>query len=234
MVNLLLTLQQYGNPRTFALVNFCTQGNEKRLNISPPKGAAGGAGKNIDKRALMSFIHVLIVSLFDTIASYCAMANGRGGWVILGVKEHDGEFTPVGVVDPQKIKTDLFNQLNDRDRVSVNVLQSEKDVQLVNLQGSQVLAIHISPARRQRKPVHLKTSPFGNTYQRLHEGDRFCDDMTVKRMLAEQIHDSRDNEVLSEHYAFDEDIDLDSMKAYRNLLSSNNPQHPCLACEPFE
>lgn len=170
----------------------------------------------------------------DFWPTYSAMANGRGGWVILGVKEQDGEFTPVGVTDPQKIKTDLFNQLNDRDRVSANVLQSEKDVQLVNLQGREVLAIHISPAIRKQKPVHLKKSPFGNTYQRLHEGDRICDDMTVKRMLAEQIHDSRDNEVLSEHYGFDEDIDLDSLKVYRNLLSSNNPQHPYLACEPFE
>jgi hypothetical protein len=87
---------------------------------------------------------------------------------------------------------------------------------------------------RKQKPVHLKKSPLGNTYQRLHEGDRLCDDMTVKRMLAEQIHDSRDNEVLSEHYTFQDDIDLDSLKVYRNLLSANNPQHPYLACEPFE
>lgn len=92
----------------------------------------------------------------DFWPTYSAMANGRGGWVILGVKEQDGEFTPVGVVDSQKIKTDLFNQLNDRDRVSANVIRSEKDVQLVSLQGKEVLAIHISPAMRKQKPVHLK------------------------------------------------------------------------------
>lgn len=162
------------------------------------------------------------------------MANGRGGWVVLGVKEQAGKFIPVGIVDPEKIKADLFNQLNDRDRVSANVLRSENDVQQVSLQGTDVLAIHIPQAMRKQKPVHLKKSPFGNTYQRLHEGDRVCDDMTVKRMLAEQIHDSRDNEVLSEHYTFQDDIDLDSLKVYRNLLSANNPQHPYLACEPFE
>lgn len=170
----------------------------------------------------------------DFWPTYSAMANGRGGWVILGVKEQAGKFMPVGVVDPEKIKTDLFNQLNDRDRVSVNVLRSENDVQLVSLQGKNVLAIHIPQAMRKQKPVHLKKSPFGNTYQRLHEGDRLCDDITVKRMLAEQIHDSRDNEVLSEHYTFADDIDQDSLKIYRNLLSANNPQHPYLAYEPFE
>lgn len=170
----------------------------------------------------------------DFWPTYSAMANGRGGWVVLGVKEQAGKFTPVGIADPEKIKTDLFNQLNDRDRVSANVLRSENDVQQVSLQGMDVLAIHIPQAMRKQKPVHLKKSPFGNTYQRMHEGDRVCDDMTVKRMLAEQIHDSRDNEVLSEHYTFQDDIDLDSLKVYRNLLSANNPQHPYLACEPFE
>ncbi|EGK4119505.1 AAA family ATPase [Escherichia coli] len=170
----------------------------------------------------------------DFWPTYSAMANGRGGWVVLGVKEQAGKFTPVGVVDPEKIKTDLFNQLNDRDRVSVNVLRSENEVQLVSLQGKNVLAIHIPQAMRKQKPVHLKKFPFGNTYQRLHEGDRLCDDITVKRMLAEQIHDSRDNEVLSEHYTFADDIDQDSLKIYRNLLSANNPQHPYLVYEPFE
>lgn len=170
----------------------------------------------------------------DFWPTYSAMANGRGGWVILGIREQAGQFTPVGVVDPEKIKTDLFNQLNDRERVSVNLLRSENDVQLVSLHGKDVLAIHIRQAMRKQKPVYLKKSPFGNTYQRLHEGDRLCDDMTVKRMLAEQLHDSRDNEVLSEHYVFEEDIDSDSLKVYRNLLSANNSQHPYLAYEPFE
>lgn len=170
----------------------------------------------------------------DFWPTYSAMANGRGGWVILGVKEQAGTFTPVGVIDAEKIKTDLFNQLNDRERVSVNVLKSENDVQQISFQGKVVLAIHIPQAMRKQKPVHLKKSPFGNTYQRLHEGDRLCDDMCVKRMLAEQIHDSRDNEVLSAHYNFQDDIDQDSLRVYRNLLSANNPQHPYLACEPFE
>ncbi|MFK8257909.1 RNA-binding domain-containing protein [Erwinia sp. AnSW2-5] len=170
----------------------------------------------------------------DFWPTYSAMANGRGGWIVLGVKEQAGKFSPVGVVDPEKIKTDLFNQLNDRDRVSVNVLRSEEDVQIVSLQGKDVLAIHIPQAMRKQKPVYLKKSPFGNTYWRLHEGDRLCDDITVKRMLAEQLYDSRDNEVLSEHYAFVEDIDSDSLRIYRNLLSANNPQHPYLTYGPFE
>lgn len=142
------------------------------------------------------------------------------------MKEVAGTFIPVGVTDYEKVKTDLFNQLNDRDKISVNLLQAECDVQLVCLQNRDVLAIHIPQATRKQKPVHLKKSPFGNTWLRFHDGDHVCDDMTVKRMLAEQLHDSRDNEVLSEYFTFEEDIELDSLRVYRNLLSANNPQHP--------
>ncbi|WP_240474001.1 helix-turn-helix domain-containing protein [Salinivibrio socompensis] len=169
----------------------------------------------------------------DFWSSYSAMANGRGGWVILGVQEKHGEFTPVGVVEPEKVKTDLFNQLNDRDKVSNNVI-SDQDAQHVILQGKPVLAIHIPPASRKQKPVHLKKTPFGNTYLRMHEGDRRCDDETVKRMLAEQLHDSRDNEILSAHYSFADDINIDSLKTYRNLLAAHSPQHPYLEYELFE
>ncbi len=169
----------------------------------------------------------------DFWPSYSAMANGRGGWVILGVKEENRQFIPVGINDIEKVKTDLFNQLNDKDKVSVNVI-TDSDVQTVQLQGKSVLAIHIPPAMRKQKPVHLKKNPFSNTYLRMHEGDRRCDDDTVKKMLAEQIHDIRDNEVLSEHYDFAEDIDIDSLKTYRNLLTAHNPTHPFLDRELFD
>ncbi|EPX9364577.1 AlbA family DNA-binding domain-containing protein, partial [Aeromonas veronii] len=169
----------------------------------------------------------------DFWSSYSAMANGRGGWVILGVEEKERKFIPVGVTELDKVQQDLFNQLNDRDRVSVNLL-SAQNVQVVHLAGKSIMAIHIPAAMRKQKPVHLKKSPFGNTYLRLHDGDRRCDDETVKRMLAEQLHDSRDGEILSEHYDFSQDIDLDSLKVYRNLLSAHSPQHPYLDFDLFE
>ncbi|WP_261642532.1 RNA-binding domain-containing protein [Erwinia mallotivora] len=170
----------------------------------------------------------------DFWPTYSAMSNSHGGSVILGVKELSGKFIAVGINDQEKIKSDLFNQLNDRDRVSANVLKSEQDVQSVTIDGATVLAIYIPAASRKQKPVHLKKTPFGNTYVRLYDGDRICDDMTVKKMLAEQLHDSRDNQILSRHYHFSEDIDLESLTAYRNLLSAYNHQHPYLTYDLFE
>ena len=170
----------------------------------------------------------------DFWPSYSAMANCKGGWIILGVKEKEREFIPIGISEPDKLLQDLFNQLNDRDKVSINLLTEESILRL-NVEQKTILAIYIPPAIRKQKPVHLKKSPFSNnTFVRIHDGDRPCSDESVKRMLAEQIHDSRDDEILSEHYNFIDDIDLDSLKIYRNLLSAHSPHHPYLDLQLFE
>ncbi|MFC0138709.1 helix-turn-helix domain-containing protein [Erwinia mallotivora] len=90
----------------------------------------------------------------DFWPTWSAMSNSHGGWVILGVKELSGKFIAVGINDQEKIKSDLFNQLNDRERVSANVLKSEQDVQSVTIDGATVLAIYIPAASRKQKPVH--------------------------------------------------------------------------------
>ena len=164
----------------------------------------------------------------DFWSSYSALANSRGGWIILGVREKKGRFTIEGVKNYEKVRTDLFNQLNDKGKVSVNLLQGTSDAEFINFNGKTIIAIRIRAASRTQKPVYLNKSPLGNTYIRQDDGDRQCDEITVKRMLAEQLYESRDNLILSEHYSFEEDINQDSLKSYRNLLSSHNPQHPFL------
>lgn len=164
----------------------------------------------------------------DFWASYSAMANTRGGWVILGIKEKKGHFSIEGVSEPEKIRTDLFNQLNDRDKVSVNLLKGTEDVLFIQLENKTIIAIRVPPASRKQKPVYITKSPFGNTYIRQDDGDRRCDDLAVKRMLAEQLYESRDNQILSSHFSFNQDINHDSLRTYRNLLSAHNPQHPYL------
>ncbi len=45
--------------------------------------------------------------------------------------------------------------------------------------------------------MYLNQNPLrGNTYRRLHDGDRKCSDEVVSRMLAEQTEDSRDTKIL--------------------------------------
>lgn len=68
----------------------------------------------------------------------------------------------------------------------------------------------------------------------MHEGDRVCEYDFAKWMLAEQINDSKDIQVLYEHYSLEEDINHQSLNSYRNRLSAYKPDHPFLDLEPFE
>jgi predicted HTH transcriptional regulator len=159
----------------------------------------------------------------DFWSTYSAFANTHGGVILLGVRESRGTFSVEGIPDIGKMRTDLFNLLNSRDKVSVNLLHDE-DVREIQLSGKSVLQVSVPAAGRKNKPVHLHGNPFGNTYRRLHDGDRRCDDDTVRRMIAEQVDDSRDLRILK---GFDlSDLALDSLHTYRRHFASLKPDHP--------
>ena len=167
----------------------------------------------------------------DFWPTYSAMANAHGGVVLLGVREKAGKFSVAGVPDAGRLRRDLFNTLNNRAKVSVNLL-SEADVLVRELAGVQVLEVHIPQALRQQKPVFLNGQPLGNTYRRLHDGDRRCDDEVVKRLLAEQMEESRDTRILDK-FGLD-DLDRDSLRAYRNAFAVHRPGHPWVALDDQE
>lgn len=168
----------------------------------------------------------------DFWPTYSAFANTHGGLVVLGVKEKQGKFELRGLPDADRLITDLFNTLNNRNKVSVNLL-TDSHVKKMPLPGGDIVLVQIPAASRKQKPVYLNGNPFnGNTYRRLHEGDRHCDDETVKRMLAEQVEDERDQRILPD-FGID-DIDAESLRIYRQMLRDRNPAHPFLEYEGVE
>ena len=88
----------------------------------------------------------------DFWPTYSAMANAHGGMVILGIQEKSGVFSVVGLKDINKVRSDLFNNLNNHGKVSVNLL-SDADAQEVILEGQAVLILSIPQAGRKDKPV---------------------------------------------------------------------------------
>jgi predicted HTH transcriptional regulator len=160
----------------------------------------------------------------DFWRTYSAFANTGGGVVLLGVREKQGQFSLAGVEDVSKVRRELFDALNNRQKVSVNVL-TDAAVREVKLDGTTLLAIEIPRANRKQRPVHLTLNPFGgNTYRRLNDGDRALPDDEVKRMIAEQVEDSRDDRVLR-GYEF-EDLEETTFRAYRQMFANRDPNHP--------
>jgi len=104
--------------------------------------------------------------------TYSAFANTRGGLILLGVREDSGRFTVHGVDDADRVVTDLFNTVNNPDKVSIN-LQADAHIRRMTVDGRTLIAVEVPSAGRKQKPVYLNGNPLrGNTYRRLHDGDR--------------------------------------------------------------
>ena len=87
-------------------------------------------------------------SLWDT---YSAFANTYGGTILLGVVEHMDEqdnakrFEIVGVEDADKIRKDLWNTVNSREKVNINLL-CDDDIQTIDIDSKKIIAINVPRA----------------------------------------------------------------------------------------
>lgn len=161
-------------------------------------------------------------SLWET---YSAMANTDGGVMVLGVKENDGDFEIQGLEDPAKTEKDFWTTINNRGKVSTNLLAND-NVRIVLVDSKSVLCVQVPRANRRQRPVFVGQNPLDGTYRRYSDGDYLCSREEVGRMLADQSDQPADCEVLTGFRL--EDLDKRSLEQYRNRFASRSPAHPWL------
>lgn len=121
--------------------------------------------------------------------TYSAFANTIGGTIFLGIDENRKEKNPakrfaiVGVKGAQKILTDFWNTINSN-KVSENIL-TDADTEIVEVDGKQVIVIHVPQANWRVKPIYLNDNVYRGTFRRNHEGDYHCSEESVKAMIRE-------------------------------------------------
>ncbi|RDV36232.1 AAA family ATPase [Bradymonadaceae bacterium TMQ3] len=161
-------------------------------------------------------------SMWET---YSAMANTSGGVILLGARElKDGSLEFRGLGDITRVETDLWNQLQNPEKVSANILTRES-VEQVEVNGVDILLIHVPKASRADRPVFIKGSWETGTYVRVHEGDRRLSMDVARRMVADAIND-RDASVL-EDFTLD-DLHAGTIRRYREFFAARRPEHPYL------
>ena len=157
--------------------------------------------------------------------TYSAMANTDGGTIVLGV---DDNGTISGLPDPDQARKNLWDNLNNRGKVSINLL-SEGDVQPRTLEGKAVLVMRVSRATRQQRPVFVGQNPLTGTFRRNYEGDYHCTEYEVGRMWADRAEEPADGRIL-EHFTLG-DVDEPSLQQYRQRFSARVSEHPWLALD---
>lgn len=189
-------------PESFSLELLTTYKESSRLEV---KSARGG----------------LPNSLWE---SYSAFANSDGGVIVLGVKENakDGSLYVEGLDDVHKLMKDFWNTVNNRQKVSSNILTDSMAVP-EKLEGKDVIVINVPRAERTSRPVYVGSDPRTGTYRRNFEGDYHCSLEEVLLMIRDSALVTDDNKLLT-------NIDVsvfcpDTVRSYRNIFKLVRPNH---------
>lgn len=187
------------------MINIATILNEHEKITLEVKAASGG----------------LPGSLWET---YSAFANTFGGVIILGMKEDmsSNTFIPTGVQNPHRMQSDLWNTLNNPNKISSNILL-DNHIYISEHNGLQCIVIEVPRADRREKPVYIGADPFKGTFRRNHEGDYHCKKEEVLSMMRDQSAESMDSKVLDNTEM--SDLNSESIHRYRVLFNNKKPGH---------
>ena len=72
------------------------------------------------------------------------------------MNEHDNakRFEIVGVEDADKIRKDLWNTVNSREKVNINLL-CDDDIQTIDIDGKNIIALNVPRADCTFRPVYI-------------------------------------------------------------------------------
>ncbi len=160
----------------------------------------------------------------DTVwDSYSSFANTEGGLILLGVAERKDKTLEVkGLQDAYKMKADIWNMLNNRQKISVN-LMTEKRVEIVDVNGKEIIVLDVPRADRSSRPVYKGLDPRTGTYRRNGEGDYLCSLEEVSAMFRDAALVSQDNKVMQ---AMRMDVFCqDTIGAYRQIFKATHSNH---------
>ncbi|NJK30628.1 MAG: transcriptional regulator [Acaryochloris sp. SU_5_25] len=164
-------------------------------------------------------------SLWETLSAF---ANTEGGYIVLGVSESQNQLSITGVQNPNKLKKEFWDAHNNPQKLSFPIC-CDADVTDVEIDRKHLLVVRVPKADRTKRPIYINHNVLRGTYKRNFSGDYRCTEEEVRQMLRDAGDDPQDSQIL-EGFVFD-DLDLETIKSFRQRFSSREPDHPWLALD---
>jgi len=149
-------------------------------------------------------------SAYETVSAF---SNTAGGYLVFGVKDTDGNFEIVGVIEVDKVQNDFLSCLRSGDKLN-RVITVQEDA--VEHDSKTLLVFYIPEAQRREKPVYLN-GDIRKSYIRRGGGDEHCTQTEIERFLRDAADSTYDGELLDDLDSEDF-FDTQSVAWYRRLL----------------
>lgn len=121
----------------------------------------------------------------DVWETLSAFSNTEGGDIFLGLKELEaGNFELAGINDTHKVLREFWHGLNSGKKISPLVIEPCW-VKVIEVDGKNVIQIHVPKAAKEYLPVYIHDSPFDGSYKRSGSSDVKIAEEEVRRMLDE-------------------------------------------------
>jgi ATP-dependent DNA helicase RecG len=154
---------------------------------------------------------------YETVSAF---ANTAGGYLVFGVKEADGTFEVVGVVEVDKVQSAFLNTIRSGQKLSKIVDVNEK---LIDCDGAAALVFYVPEVHRRDKPVFLN-GDLRKSFVRRGSSDQHCTPDQIKAFL-------RDADILPYDSHIVADLNLEtcfnssSVSWYRSVFATKGQKH---------
>lgn len=155
----------------------------------------------------------------DAYKTVSAFANTKGGHLVFGIKDQNGQFEIVGVLDVDKVQNDFLSSLRGGKLNRIIAVQEDK----IEHEGKTLLTFLVPESPRNEKPVYLNLrGDIRKCFIRRGAGDEQCTNAEIERFIRDASDIRYDGEAiktLSPDVFFDED----TINWYRKIFNQHKP-----------